>query len=276
MLIEIGDYALDFDDITPQIAKTLLEHNTHNRPLNLPHVKFLAKQMKQEQWKMAGDPIKVSASGRILDGQHRLHAIVQSDTTQQMIILYNVPDENFSVMDTGRVRQAADVLSIAGFSDTKTTAATARMLINYERSSIAATMKSQGRKESSVVTHQDILEYTSSHDLTPYLSKAVAWHKTLAIYSKAEYAFFYCILSRVEPDQAVLFLNAVSSGAQLEIDSPMYALRKKLTEYKMNKLNLSPSERFALTIKAWNLYRAKKTVKTLVFNVDRDDMPTPQ
>ncbi|AUD07000.1 ParB N-terminal domain-containing protein [Spirosoma pollinicola] len=276
MLVEIGNYSLEFDDITPQIAKTLLEYNTHNRPLNLPHVKFLSKQMKQGQWQMAGDPIKVSTTGRLLDGQHRLHAIVDSNTTQRAIILYNVPDESFSVMDTGRVRQAADVLSIAGFSDTKTTAATARMLINYERSSIAATMKSQGRKEGSVVTHQDILEYMGSHDLTPYLSKASTWHKTLSIYSKAEYAFFYCILSRVSPDQSVLFLNAVSSGAKLEIDSPMYILRKKLTEYKMNKLSLSPSERFALTIKAWNLYRANKTVKTLAFNADKDEIPIPQ
>jgi hypothetical protein len=120
MLIEIGNYySLEFDNITPQIAKTLLEHNTHNRPLNLPHVKFLAKQMKQGQWKMDGDPIKVSATGRILDGQHRLHAIVESDTTQQIIILYNVPDESFSVIDTGRVRQAADVLSITGYSDSR-------------------------------------------------------------------------------------------------------------------------------------------------------------
>jgi hypothetical protein len=150
------------------------------------------------------------------------------------------------------------------------------MLINYERSSIAATMKSQGRKESSVVTHQEILEYMASHDLTPYLSKAAIWHKTLSIYSKAEYAFFYCILSLVGSNDAVLFLNAISSGAQLEIDSPMYALRRKLTEYKMNKLSLSPLERFGLTIKAWNLHRAKKTIKSLTFNAGKVDMPTPQ
>lgn len=276
MFHEIGPYTIEIDKVTPGVAKTLLEHNTGNRPLNLPHVKFLAKQMNDGEWKMAGDPLKIGSSGRILDGQHRLHAIIESDTTQEMVVIYNVPDDSFAVMDTGRVRQAADVLSIAGFSDARLLAATARMLINYDRAKFSAILKNQGRKESGVVTHQDVLTYIQAHDLTPYLSRAGTWYKTLSIYSKAEYAFFYCILSKIDENQSVLFLNAVSAGVQLEVDSPMYVLRKKLTDHKMSKLSLSPSERYALTIKAWNLYRSKKTVKVLAINLDKDDLPIPQ
>lgn len=272
--VEIGDYAIECDMISPEQAKILLEQNTQNRPLNLPHVRTLAKQMLSGQWRFTGDPIQIGTSGRVLNGQHRLYAIIESGTSQEMFIMYNIPDESFSVMDTGRNRQASDVLAIAGFSDPRVAAATARMLINYQRMFAVAT--GQAKKGSNPITHQDILDFMNSVDLRPHINKAMSWYKTQSIYSKAEYAFFYFILGKIDDSKAIQFINAVSSGAMLEPESPMYVLRKKLLDSKINKVPTGAAERFAITIKAWNLFRTGKTLKMLYFNPDREEIPTPQ
>ena len=58
--------------ITPEFAKALLELNGINRPLSDPTLKGYIKTLETDRWKLNGETIKVTTSGRLLDGQHRL------------------------------------------------------------------------------------------------------------------------------------------------------------------------------------------------------------
>lgn len=73
--------------ITPGFAKQLLELNPTNRPLSDHTVQRYARDMRGGRWQPNGQGIILTADGKLLDGQHRLAAIISSGETIGVIIL---------------------------------------------------------------------------------------------------------------------------------------------------------------------------------------------
>lgn len=105
--------------ITVEKAKQFLEHNTSNRPVNDAHVNNLAAEMMRNNFHVTGEAIKFSIDGDLLDGQHRLLAIVKSGKPQEMFVVRNLSAQSFKYMDTNRTRSASDVLGIEGVNNPK-------------------------------------------------------------------------------------------------------------------------------------------------------------
>jgi hypothetical protein len=67
-------------EITPELAKEILENkNSGNRPIKKEHIKMLTSTLRNDEWMLNGESIAFSESGRLLDGQHRLTACVNSN-----------------------------------------------------------------------------------------------------------------------------------------------------------------------------------------------------
>jgi hypothetical protein len=66
-------------EINPTIAKEMLKRNFNNRKLNETHIRNLSNQMKLNNWLFDGTPLKFDKYGRLLDGQHRLNAVIESN-----------------------------------------------------------------------------------------------------------------------------------------------------------------------------------------------------
>ena len=64
--------------ITSEIAAQMLAKNVGNRDVRPSVVKLYAQQMREGQWRETHQAIAVNASGNLIDGQHRLMAIVES------------------------------------------------------------------------------------------------------------------------------------------------------------------------------------------------------
>ena len=268
---------IQVEEITPIVAGELLMLNSRNRPKNQRHVTFLADQMKAGTWEMAADPIRVSESGVLLDGQHRLYAVIESDITQRMVVVRGLEDKTFHVMDTGRMRLAADVLAIGGHANSRLLASVARMIISYKRGNFANTLANAGRVAGLTVTNGEIDAFASQYDLQPFVLQAKSWYTAWRIFTGSEYGFFYFILSEVDSAAAFEFLGALSLGADLPADSPIFLLRKKLEQYRLGvkKISITPTEKLGLIFKAWNLYRKDKTATYLNFNKEKEEVPTP-
>lgn len=102
-------------DVTPQLAEDWLTHcNTHNRKLIDAHVDYLAAEMKAGRWRLTHQGIAFSVNRVLLDGQHRLWAIVMSEQTVPLRIFVNEPPEAMDVLDTGKRRSNDQILSLAG------------------------------------------------------------------------------------------------------------------------------------------------------------------
>ena len=65
-------------EITPEMAQRYLERNTHNRRLSERSVRELVTAIKNDEWQVNGEAIKVDEEGNLIDGQHRLSRLAGS------------------------------------------------------------------------------------------------------------------------------------------------------------------------------------------------------
>lgn len=106
--------------MTPELASHYLSNNPSNRPMSPRRVSQFAAMMANGQWALNGETVVISATGRLLDGQHRLAAVVEHGHAVPMLVVTGALDSTFSTIDIGAKRTAGDILSISGFSNTKT------------------------------------------------------------------------------------------------------------------------------------------------------------
>lgn len=99
--------------ITPEVAKQLLENNHHNRKVSKGNTETIERALKSGEWKVSGQTIIVSITGILMDGQHRLKAVMNTGISMEHLVCRGVADDVFKVIDTGKNRSGADVLSIA-------------------------------------------------------------------------------------------------------------------------------------------------------------------
>lgn len=105
-------------EITPEQAKIYLSKNDKNRSTKKKVIARYAEDMRSGNWiAETGETIKIATGGRVLDGQHRLMAIVQAGVPVKMQVASECDDSIFAVIDTGAKRTSADVLSIEGIKN---------------------------------------------------------------------------------------------------------------------------------------------------------------
>lgn len=102
--------------ITPELAREWLTKNhPNNRAPDPREVRRLSK-IPRDKWISCASTIKRDKSGVLLDGQHRLLAIIERGEPLPCDVLYGAPPELVFVVDVGRARSLAHMLKIAGFS----------------------------------------------------------------------------------------------------------------------------------------------------------------
>lgn len=100
-------------DVTPDKANEWLRLNRHNRQIRKSKVQHYADIMLKGDWKDEHpDPIIFDTNGVLINGQHRLLAIIQSQKTQRMRVLRGVSPDMAHVIDKGVVRDTADSVQI--------------------------------------------------------------------------------------------------------------------------------------------------------------------
>lgn len=92
--------------ITPaKAAQWLTAHiNRDNRALRKTTVDYLASEIERGKWQITHQGIAFSDTGRLLDGQHRLAAIVQANKSVEMMVSTEMEEDTFQVIDCGLKR----------------------------------------------------------------------------------------------------------------------------------------------------------------------------
>lgn len=254
--------------VTPAVAKEMLRRNTKNRGVNVAHVRFLKEQMNSGQWLFDGQPIRFSESGSLLDGQHRLNAIVESETTQQFLIVSGVDSNAFKVMDTGKSRDGADCLSINGVSYSKEIAQIAKMTTKLKK---GKHIESGYYK----MSNTDILNwYNDNEHVIEMIRKSEGLNTSFSrVLSKAFIAGMMYLFAEKNATEAEIFMSKLCNGLDLTTDSPIYIVRKKLIEDRINQAKLPVQDKVAIIFKAWNLYRLGKSCKQIRYNKDNEKFP---
>lgn len=97
-------------DISPTLAKEMLETSPGNRRLRGWYVDLLAASMKRGEWRVTSQGIGFDILGRLRDAHHRLHACIKSGVSFQSVVVFGMRTDAYEVTDTGMMRTYADRL----------------------------------------------------------------------------------------------------------------------------------------------------------------------
>lgn len=248
------EYGRGFETITitPDIAAMMLESNTKNsRRPDAARVALYAKEMATGNWKTNGDTIKFNGSV-LLDGQHRLLAVVKSGVTIQSLVVRGVPDDGKTI-DRGRPRTIAQWCSHVGIKSANDVAATARLCVYYTKGSWGKT-----NFQSSPVADSEVFTFIEKHreSLSLAVRAASRCRRLIPVSLLGTVLFVGC--GGADPDsinEAKWFCQSLQKGEGITSSDAVFHLRKRLLDQSpTRKLDIF-MRRCLLTI-AWN-----KTVK---------------
>lgn len=97
--------------ITPKLASQLLAHNDENRTYRPTWAEAFAQDMRDGKWTLTPQTIAIGKSKRVLDGQHRLNAVILSGKSVWMMVAYDVENEEdvFAHTDITHARSLKDI-----------------------------------------------------------------------------------------------------------------------------------------------------------------------
>lgn len=250
---------VNMESITPDVAKRMLALNISNRPLNELHVAHLAREMKLGRWKINGDTICLNGS-RLIDGQHRLAAVIQSGCTIQSLVVYGVAADVFDTKDTGRRRSPADTLAVRGEINTNLLAASLAIVDRY------MTGRMTRKTLFTNIEMEELLEkYGGIRDVINQNKHRA--HRTRLLPGSLLAACHY-LLRRLDEEQADEFIKDLVTGQNLQEGDGVYLLRERLMNNVLSKAKLPKEYIMALIIKAWNSRRTGKPLRNLRFRTE--------
>lgn len=261
------------ETITPQEAERLLLLNAGNRSIRKRRVALYAKQMTNGQWRATGEAIKFSKTGRLLDGQHRLHAVILADVPAQFLIIRDLDDEVFTVLDSGLARGASDVVRSLGIASPNDSSAITRIYLVASNglnpaNTSAMTLVSKTDIADYVATHRDLLSDTVS------ISRSV--RGAIGGSSTAWGAARLLASDTVGVEEFDEFVDGVVLGAGLDAGDPRLALRNWLSRnFKPSASGVTTAVHLGTYMKAFVAYLKDEQIMLLRSWDNKKPLPMP-
>lgn len=256
------------ETVTPDIAGEWLATNTHNRHLRKTLVEAYARDMREGRWQFTGEPIKFATDGTLLDGQHRLHAVVRAEVDLPLLVVRGLSPAAQDAMDTGSRRTTADALSLRGEKNAVVMSALAKMILTegdrYQRTCSTG--------EVAAVIEADPMVRMVCNDILPGLRTPIA--------TPAVLAYAYWRLDKVSTDGAATFFNALTSLVGLPSGSPILALHRRLSGAdgrQKGRSRMYRQETLACIFMAWNAWarREPRSIIKIAYSEGRIAVPEP-
>ena len=258
--------------LTPDLAREWLKRNTRNRRVVQRRVDQLAHAMKRGEWVENGDTFRFAADGRLIDGQKRAMAVIDSGVTIEAIVAENVADEAALTIDTGQARTFGQLITMLGYKDPMQAAATTRAIFLYE----TGQWQMYGRAEASQTQLLALLEKRQD-DIYAALSRARVLHARVRGATKTVTSVAWWIFADIDRGDADRFFDMLTRGTA-NPGSPIDLLRRYL-ERMTTVRHLRPSRVvvLAMFIKAWNAWRQGEKMEALHFRpAGGEKFPVPR
>lgn len=246
--------------VTPTGARAILRGNRHNRNMRPPRVRELAGAMQRGEWELNGETIKIASDGTLLDGQHRLAAVIESGVAIETVVMRGLPPEAQETVDTGRRRRVADVLTIAGYPDAHALAAALNVLHRYRTGQrIDFSRAAAPTPQQALSLLEEAPEIIDSVRVARRVTKEIGGPIGV-------FAALHCVFHEIYPAEANEFFARLEDGVELQRGDPIWHLRRHVLRPRVDRSYAqSPMHVTALTIKAFNLRRTRRSIDLLSY-----------
>ena len=246
------------------------------RNLSETNLDYICEELGSGEWFEIGDFARFSKKPVfMLDVQHRLHAIIKTGVPINFNIVIGLDHKAFEKIDTGKARNAADVLYSIGVSNYITTAGAARFVINYDREIFSSLGKSRGRS----VSNSHIVRFVESNpDFVTYVNECnskyqKAEHQDRLITPRIHAGLGWVMIKKGHDKEFVeYFFDRIYDGLKLDRETnPIYIIRNELSKSKNNSLFKIPTNiKIGLICEAFNNYYQNKNIKKLEYKMNEE------
>ncbi len=240
------------ETINPEKAAEYLGKIYNQRSFKKTHGQNLARIMKDGHWHMAGDPIRFDTNGHLIDGQHRLQAVIDSGTTQQFLILRGLDPASYTVMDQGRPRTRGDTLVTMDIKNSNIVGAAIAVLLR---------MKLGLEIDRHPVDNSEVAEFASKN--RQELDRAITSARQFRSLSGATYGAFLFLAYHANPEKAEAFAEALANGSNLDSTNPALVLRNHAIRVAQTKNKIEdnrPSNLLPILVHAFNKFCRNETM----------------
>jgi len=260
----------NYVDIDADKATEMLKTQAHNRHVSAYTVERYAADMRAGRWRDTGDTVKIDLRGRLVDGQHRLRAVVAAGVTVRLAVLHGVDPRAMLAVDVGKRRSYGDILALRGIAHATVVAGIVRWVWLY-LSGMAGMNITVSHGEADAVLHKfpDILTAAKTArslrgDVASLLPPSVV-------------GFLLWAYGRAHDEAGTAAVTDLIRATNLVETDPLRLLRSRLENDLLAQRKTPILTKLALTVKAINLRLAGATAKCLKwsrFGDHREDFPT--
>ncbi len=245
--------------ITPTTAKKWLAELNYedNRNINERKVQFLARQLESGHWMINGATVCFDVEGQMIDGQHRLSAIVMAKKAAETFVVRNLETAAYTTIDQGWKRSHAQVLGATGVKWAGQVVAACRFIWLFETDGIIMKKKIPETSIDEIVL---VLEYKP--EITAAV-ELVMMNKINRLLNGGLAAYAAWHFLKIDNEKATEFFTRLSDGVGLAKGSPILVLRDRLMKGKAEKTSWNSMEVFSFIVRAWNAHHAGKKITVL-------------
>lgn len=241
--------------ITPTDAENMLKLNTNNRKVRRKHVEFLRDEILGGRWQLNGASM-VMSEDRLLDGQHRLMAIIAAKKAVPSLVVSGVPNDHFDTIDIGKNRTVGDVMGINGEKNAYLLAPTLSIILKYRDGTILEGVRVSTTRVQALLADN------------PKIRESVELCRDVRIMSVPAAAAGHFLMKKKDAALADELIEGIRNGFEKTDTDPFYDFRKRMMENHKKKENhadgLNWKYQLAFMIMAWNLRRKSQKVHSPV------------
>lgn len=263
-------------DISTTDAAELLERNKgdgfRNRALSDFTVTRYTAEMTRG-WRLTGEPLIISQSGHLLNGQHRLRAAIRAGVSFPTLIVFGISDDAFAFVDQGKKRTAGDVFSINGVGDYSRLAAATLWVWKYHYSGMARPASRSLNREPAP---DQLYDYYLTHKGLDQSVRVAPWFSKNKLATPSLMVALYYLCATLDPNLAERFFDGIATGEDLNKNDPALRVRNRFIEENVGGGRLSDIYAAAFVVQAWNAMRGGKKITSLRWRTEQTpDLPFP-
>lgn len=245
--------------VTPELSKYILENlNPSNRSLKPTNVKRYKKDMANGDWSLTGESIKFGTDGILKDGQNRLMACINSNTSFKTHMLFGIDPNTFHHMDTGKARDGKDVLTIMGVKNANAVTGAVRLIMCYARGMPSA--------RNLTITNSALKDFYENAVDKELIQEAILKCQKASRHTRFPAAplsaFYYISSIQGEQEKFNKFLEELSTGVGT-VRHPPRMLLETIMKARVERLSISSGCYSLMLAVSWNNYKSgKKSTKS--------------
>lgn len=265
------------ENITPGKAQNYLKVSGGNRPISKVTVRSYADTMRKGRWMLNGVPIIFDNEGRLIDGHHRLLAVVEAGIPVRFDVARGAAPEAFTTIDCGRHRNVGQLLAMQGVKHYNLIGSIIRANARLVQSDRLYQNNGSPNGKTYFTTNADDYDtYRSDVEGYDHVADVMVKFQSrcrLLASSWGGGIYYYLTHTGGYTEQEVFPFFDVLYNLEDNSIKPASLLRKVIAKEAIEGRKLQAETLWVYIVKAWNSYVTGTPLKILRYRKEIEDVP---